>query len=215
MITRRSLLLIGLGFAALPAVGIALEDMAQAGDDPVPSEPWAKALIDAATGQIGVTVRYDPSYRRIGFPNGDVPMESGVCTDVVVRAYRTAFGFDHQAAVNADMRKAFRRYPKKWGLKRPDRNIDHRRVHNLATFWTRRGAALPDPKGLADWQPGDLVAQRLPGNLPHLGIVADTRDTVSGRLRVIHNIGDGTQIEDILAKFEITGRYRFAPARFA
>ncbi len=86
------------------------------------------------------------------------------------------------------MRKAFRRYPRKWGLKRTDRNIDHRRVLNLATFWTRRGASLPLPSGLADWQPGDLVTQRLPGDLPHLGIVADTRDQTSGRLRVIHNI---------------------------
>jgi uncharacterized protein len=178
------------------------------------AEDWAKQLTDAAREQLGVTTIYDPAYVKLGFPGGDVPMERGVCTDVIVRAYRRAFGFDHQKAVNVDMKQAFSQYPTRWGAKGTDRNIDHRRVPNLQVFWKRKGAALSVPSSLTDWQPGDLVTQMLPGNLPHVGIVLAERDETSGNPLVIHNIGSGTRLEDILPRFTMTGRYRFSPDLF-
>ena len=136
--------------------------------DPLEAEPWAQKLISAAEDQIGVTVIYDPAYVGLSFPNGDLPRERGVCTDVVIRAYRDAFGFDLQEEVNADMKRNFKAYPKNWGLKRPDRNIDHRRVPNLRAFFERKATSLSvsdDPSG---YLPGDIVSQMLPGNLaPH------------------------------------------------
>jgi hypothetical protein len=172
---------------------------------------WPERLIFAARLQIGVTVRYDPAYTRLDFPGGDVPREIGVCTDVIIRAYRDAFGLDLQALVNADMRRAFAEYPRKWGLSRPDPSIDHRRVLNLRVYLARRGhevrSELLAPEVFA---PGDLATQILPSNLPHIGIVSDRR-AESGRLMMIHNIGIGAQENDVLAQFPLTGRYRFAP----
>lgn len=198
---------------ALP-VSAGLAACAEAAPAAAPAEPWAKRLIDAARSQIGVTRLYDPAYVRLDFPNGDVPPDRGVCTDVVIRAYRAGLGHDLQAVVNADMRAAFSAYPRRWGLSRPDRNIDHRRVPNLQTFWRRRGAALETPSVPTIWAPGDLVTQLIGGNLPHVGVVSDRR-TASGRLLVIHNAGRGTQEEDILELWPVTGRFRYAPARFA
>jgi uncharacterized protein len=172
-------------------------------------EPWAVKLIDAARRQVGVTLRYDPSYARLKFPNGDVPREVGVCTDVVIRAYRDAFGFDLQSAVNADMKRNFAAYPKTWGLKRPDSNIDHRRVPNLRVFLKRKGAEMERSNDGSVWRPGDIVTHNLPGNLPHIGIVSNEMNAAGTAPLVIHNIGGGTQIEDTLFAFEITGRYRF------
>jgi uncharacterized protein len=174
-----------------------------------PVEPWAGKLIRAARAQVGVTLRYDPSYTRLTFPNGDVPREIGVCTDVVIRAYRDAFGFDLQSAVNADMKRNFSAYPKIWGLKGADSNIDHRRVPNLRVFLKRKGAELEVSSDGAAYEPGDLVTQNLPGNLPHIGIVSDTMNTAETAPLVIHNIGGGAQIEDTLFAFDITGHYRF------
>lgn len=174
-------------------------------------EPWAQKLIDAAASQIGVTVAYDPSYTRLDFPNGDVPRQSGVCTDVVIRAYRDAFGVDLQRLVNADMKASFASYPKIWGLSRPDRNIDHRRVPNLETFLKRQEMALPVSDDPTTWQPGDLFTQRLPGNLPHIGIVAARLASDGVTPMVIHNVGAGAQIEDILFRFPVTGHFRFPP----
>lgn len=173
------------------------------------AEPWADKLIAAARAQIGVTVRYDPAYTRLNFPNGDVPRERGVCTDVVVRAYRDAFAFDLQSAVNADMKRNFSVYPRLWGLKRADPNIDHRRVPNLRAFFKRNGAALELSSHGSAYQPGDLVTQNLPGNLPHIAIVSDSMNSAGTAPLVIHNIGVGAQIEDSLFAFEITGHYRF------
>jgi uncharacterized protein len=181
---------------------------------PGTAQTWAQKLIEAAEAQVGVTVIYDPAYVRLAFPGGDVPEERGVCTDVIIRAFRAAFGFDHQKAVNADMRRSFGAYPKNWGLKRPDPNIDHRRVGNLQAFWKRRGAKLPVPSALGDWQPGDIVTQMLPGNLPHMGILTASRSEESGKLLVAHNIGAGARVEDVLDRYEITGRYRFGPDLF-
>jgi uncharacterized protein YijF (DUF1287 family) len=165
-------------------------------------------LIQGAYGQVGVTLRYDPSYVSIPFPGGDVPIDRGVCTDVIVRAYRSV-GVDLQLLVNQDMRKAFAAYPRKWGLSRPDANIDHRRVDNLAVFFARHGQSLPVSKDAADYKPGDIVAWKLPDGRPHIGLVSDR--SADGRPLVVHNIGAGAQVEDILFAFTITGHYRYAP----
>jgi uncharacterized protein len=169
----------------------------------------AASLIAAARKQVGVTLSYDPSYSRLAFPNGDVPRSKGVCTDVVIRAYRDALGIDLQALVNADMRIAFSAYPKRWGLSRPDSNIDHRRVPNLQTFLTRKGAALPLPDTVADWNPGDVFTSIVGGSLPHIGIVSNRRSALTGRPLVIHNIGRGAREEDILFAQRLTARYRW------
>ena len=165
-------------------------------------------LITAARSQVGVTLTYDPAYSRLAFPNGDVPRIKGVCTDVIIRAYRDAFGLDLQALLNEDMKRAFGAYPKRWGLRTTDRNIDHRRVPNLQTFLTRQQAKLPIPAEPSGWRAGDIVTSLVGGTLPHIGIVSD-RLARSGRPLVIHNIGAGTREEDALFNHKITGRYRW------
>jgi uncharacterized protein YijF (DUF1287 family) len=165
-------------------------------------------LVAAAVEQTRHRVTYDGSYRVIAYPNGDVPATIGVCTDVIIRAYR-AVGVDLQRLVHEDMRSAFSSYPNLWGLQRPDRNIDHRRVPNLQTFFTRRNAALRRSRDAAAYEAGDLVTWMLPGNLPHIGIVSSTRAS-SGRLMLVHNIGRGPQLEDVLFAYDVTGHYRYA-----
>ncbi len=168
-----------------------------------------KKLVTAARSQIGVTLVYDPSYSKIAFPGGDVPRFKGVCTDVIVRAYRDGLNLDLQALVHADMRSAFGAYPKNWGLKTTDSNIDHRRVPNLQTFLKRQNAEQPiDADGLS-YLAGDVVTQMLPGNKPHIAIVSDTLNDDGSRPLLIHNIGWGTRMEDILFAFSITGHYRY------
>jgi uncharacterized protein len=163
-------------------------------------------ILRNAHDQVGVTIHYDPSYQTIAFPGGDVPLDRGVCTDVVVRAYRSV-GIDLQLLVNQDMKQAFHAYPRLWRLSRPDPNIDHRRVQNLATFFTRHGTVLPTSSDARDYTPGDIVTWRLPGGQPHIGLVSDQeRD---GRRLVVHNIGSGAKLEDILFAYQITGHYRF------
>lgn len=168
----------------------------------------AQRLVSAARWQVGVTLRYDPAYSVLRFPNGDVDRAKGVCTDVVIRAFRDALGADLQALVNADMRANFKAYPKNWGLGRPDRNIDHRRVPNLATYWRRQGASLPVTDNPADWRPGDIFTQMVGGRLPHTGIVSDRKDTTGVPL-VLHNIGGGTREEDALFDHRLTGHFRW------
>ena len=170
--------------------------------------PRVGKLIAAARRQIGITTTYDPAYSVLSFPNGDVPRHKGVCTDVVIRAYRDAFGIDLQALVNADMKRAFKAYPKRWGLRAADKNIDHRRVPNLQTFFGRAGAKKGLMAAGTDWQPGDIFTCIVNGSLPHIGIVSDRR-TLGGNPLVIHNIGAGTQEEDALFAYRVTGRYRF------
>ncbi len=167
-------------------------------------------LIQSAHAQVGVTLRYDPSYVSIPFPGGDVPMDRGVCTDVIVRAYRSV-GIDLQLLVNQDMRKAFPSYPRRWGLSRPDPNIDHRRVDNLAVFFARHGRSLPVTKDASDYKPGDLVTWKLADGRPHIGLVSDR--SVDGRPLLVHNIGAGAQVEDVLFAFAITGHYRYLPGK--
>lgn len=166
-------------------------------------------LVAGAKSQVGVTRVYDSSYRQLRYPGGDVPPERGVCADVIVRAFRHA-GLDLQVLVHEDMKASFGSYPRNWGLRRPDANIDHRRVPNLATFFRRRGASLRVSQQGADYQPGDVVTWRLPGvGLPHIGIVSDVPEPGTDRYRMVHNIGAGAQMEDVLFAFEVTGHFRW------
>ncbi|MDR3212835.1 MAG: DUF1287 domain-containing protein [Azoarcus sp.] len=165
-------------------------------------------LVQDARSQIGKTLHYDPAYTKIAYPMGDVPLVRGVCTDVVIRALRRQ-GVDLQQKVHEDMRKNFREYPNesRWGLKKPDANIDHRRVPNLRRYFERQGYARTD----RNFRPGDIVTWELRPGVGHIGIVSDKEDPSGKRLLVIHNIGDGTQEEDVLYEFTITGLYRIAP----
>ncbi len=172
------------------------------------------AVATAARAQIGVTTGYDPAYRKLDYPGGDVPESTGVCCDVVIRALRKSHELDLQKLVHEDMKANFAAYPKNWGLKKTDRNIDHRRVPNLQTFFKRKGWSLPVTQQAADYQPGDLVTCTLPGNLPHIMVVSD-RKSPPGVPLVIHNIGSGTKEEDRLFSFTLTGHYqvKVVPAR--
>ena len=194
--SRRAVLGAGLCFGALGLAGRAA------------AATTAERLVAAARRQVGVTLAYDPAYSTLAFPNGDVDRAKGVCTDVLIRAYRDALGIDLQALVNADMKGDFGAYPKNWGLRRPDRNIDHRRVPNLATSWTRQRARLPVSSDPADWRPGDIFTSMTGGRFPHTGIVSD-RTTAAGRPLVIHNIGRGAREEDALFDHPLTGHFRW------
>ena len=173
---------------------------------------FEQALVAAALDRTRHTVRYDGSYHAIAYPGGDVPAETGVCTDVIVRSYRTV-GIDLQQLVHEDMAAHFAAYPSRriWGLAAPDPNIDHRRVPNLQTYFRRHGQELPVTANARDYAPGDLVTWTLPGNLPHIGIVTDRRGSVSGRPLIVHNIGAGPKLEEMLFDYPITGHYRFVP----
>lgn len=170
----------------------------------------AEALVAAAKTQVGVTLHYDARYEKLSYPGGDVPIRRGVCTDVVVRAYRT-LGVDLQQLVHQDMSQAWSAYPKLWQLKRPERNIDHRRVPNLATWFARHGQQLAVSRQARNYRPGDIVTWMVNVKLPHIGIVAD-QNSAAGVPLVIHNIGSGTKVEDVLFAYPITGHYRFNPA---
>lgn len=208
MLSRRRFLNHSLIIAALPL--FYGQAQAEAGFVPSPSSQSANKLVVSARKQIGVTVFYDGAYIKIRYPGGDVPRERGVCTDVIIRAYRDAFGHDLQKVVHDDMSTHFSAYPKLWGLTRPDSNIDHRRVPNLQTFLRRNHAELPKNTALHYLQPGDLVTMMLPGNLPHIAIVSDQK-TENSRPLIIHNVGRGTREEDFLGQFPITGIYRYIP----
>ncbi len=164
-------------------------------------------LVSGAREQVGVTLSYDPAYRRLAYPGGDVPMQTGVCTDVVIRALRLQ-GLDLQKAVHEDMAANFSAYPKQWGLKRPDRNIDHRRVPNLMTWFRRQGMALAVTREAGAYRAGDIVTWDLGRGQTHIGIVSD-RLSATGEPLILHNIGAGTREEAILFRFPITGHYRF------
>ena len=164
-------------------------------------------FVEAARSQIGKTLFYDSSYQTLSYPNGDVPIDRGVCTDVIIRALRVAYNYDLQQFVHEDMRQNFSKYPKIWGLKRPDRNIDHRRVPNLKTFFQRKGWSLPVSTQVSKFKAGDIVTCIVPPHLPHMMIVGDRVNRNKIPL-VIHNIGSGTQEEDLLFEFQITGHYR-------
>ncbi|MGB2742558.1 MAG: DUF1287 domain-containing protein [Cognaticolwellia sp.] len=157
-------------------------------------------------------VIYDGSYVSLAYPNGDVPSGTGVCTDVIIRAYR-AIGTDLQKLVHEDMRANFALYPSKriWNLNSTDRNIDHRRVPNLQTYFERQGGSLVISADKADYNVGDIVTWMLPGNLPHIGMVIDQVNVETGNKMIVHNIGQGPRIEDMIFDYKITGHYRFEP----
>ncbi|HHV2119520.1 TPA: DUF1287 domain-containing protein [Escherichia coli] len=164
-------------------------------------------MADGARQQIGSTLFYDPAYLQLTYPGGDVPQERGVCSDVVIRALRSQ-KVDLQKLVHEDMAKNFAAYPQKWQLKRPDSNIDHRRVPNLETWFTRHDKTRPTSKNPSDYQAGDIVSWRLDNGLAHIGVVSDgfARD---GTPLVIHNIGAGAQEEDVLFSWRMVGHYRY------
>ncbi|MDP6544606.1 MAG: DUF1287 domain-containing protein [Phycisphaerae bacterium] len=163
-------------------------------------------IVAAARGQVGRTVTYDPSYVRLGYPMGDVPIDRGVCTDVVIRALRYAIDTDLQKLLHEDMTTAFSEYPTMWGLRKPDRNIDHRRVPNLRRYFERTGYSVGVSRNKLDYLPGDLVTCDV-SRRPHIMIVSD-RKTSDGVPLVIHNIGRGAKEENRLFEFRITGHYR-------
>ena len=168
-------------------------------------------LSAAAIERTRTTVKYDSAYRIIPYPMGDVPADRGVCSDVVVRSFRT-LGIDLQKLVHEDMRENFSAYPPLWGLTRPDSNIDHRRVPNLEAFFTRQGARLAMSSDPRDFRPGDIVAWNLKGEagfLAHIGVVTD-QVGASGWPMVVHNIGAGPKLEDVLFAWPMTGRYRYS-----
>jgi uncharacterized protein len=167
-------------------------------------------IVEAARKQVGVTLSYDPAYAAMKYPGGDVPAERGVCTDVVIRALREALEMDLQKLVHEDMKANFAKYPKIWGLKGTDRNIDHRRVPNLMTFFKRKHIALgvPDVDDKEKFLPGDIVTCTVPPHLPHIMIISD-RKNADGVPLVIHNIGGGAREEDRLNDFPLTGHFRW------
>ena len=172
--------------------------------------PTVKRVITAAKMQTTVTRSYDPAYTVIDYPSGDVPRERGVCTDVVIRAFRDGAQVDLQKEVHEDMTRAFAAYPQRWGLSKPDKNIDHRRVPNLMTYFTRQKKSLPITRSGHDYQPGDVVTWDLNGKgLTHIGLVTDEWSEASGQYKIVHNIGRGAQLEDVLFDWEITGHYRY------
>lgn len=176
------------------------------------SEPAAtasiRAVVEAARGQVGVTTLYDPAYVQLAYPGGDVPRERGVCTDVVIRAFRAA-GVDLQQTVHEDMRRSFKAYPKRWGLSRPDPNIDHRRVPNLMVYFERQGKSVAISAESAEYLAGDVVTWDLGGGVPHIGVVSTDVDPVTNRRLIVHNIGQGARLEDVLFSWTITGHYRY------
>ena len=178
----------------------------------VDESEFENSLVTAAIERTRHQVTYDGAYRSIPYPGGDVPANIGVCSDVIIRSYRQ-LGVDLQQLVHEDMKLDFEAYPSHriWGMNNPDSNIDHRRVPNLQAYFTRHGKVLPISEAYKDYHPGDIVTWMLPGNLPHIGIVTNQTLPKTGEPLIVHNIGRGPQLEDMLFDFDITGHYRFDP----
>ena len=174
-----------------------------------PSAAFGNELSNSALARLNPNVEYVAAYKKIGYPWGDVSQDTGVCTDVVIRSYRS-LGIDLQSMVHEDMRQAFSAYPSRkiYGLKKADPNIDHRRVVNLEAFFERVGAAIPLG---SDYQPGDVITWRLSGGEPHIGVVVNRRDPKTGNPMIVHNLGAGVRAEDLLDYAQPHGAYRFAP----
>lgn len=154
-------------------------------------------------------VVYDPSYFNISYPNGDIPADKGVCTDVVIRAYRR-LGIDLQKEVHEDMKRHFHKYPKRWGMSAPDRNIDHRRVPNLMVFFSRHGKVKTITQDANDYLPGDIICWDLGRGLTHIGIVVNRKSTDGKRFLIVHNIGNGQVLSDCLFVYRIIGHYSYS-----
>ncbi len=200
-----------LGISALLALLLSLPGVTQGGG-PTRSDrsTFLLKLVAAAVERTQHIVRYDPGYVRLTYPGGDVPPETGVCTDEIIRAYRTV-GVDLQKEVHEDMAANFSAYPSHaiWGARKPDKNIDHRRVPNLQVFFERKGEALPISDRAEDYRPGDLVTWDLGNGRTHIGIMVDQKALLTRRYMIEHNIGAGPQIEDVLFDWKITGHYRY------
>jgi hypothetical protein len=169
----------------------------------------ALQLSDAAIALTAQKVTYDPAYVRLAYPNGDVPANTGVCTDVVIRAFRKAFKIDLQKEVHEDMKANFSLYPKNWGRKTTDRNIDHRRVYNLMVFFKRKGLEKAISNNAEDYKPGDIVCWILPKNLAHIGLVTNHKSADGKRYLIVHNVGAGQVMEDLLFAWKIIGHYQY------
>lgn len=172
------------------------------------SQDFCSLLSNAGIALTHDSVAYDPSYYSIGYPNGDVPADKGVCTDLIIRAYRRV-GIDLQKEVHEDMKSNFNLYPTNWGLKQPDKNIDHRRVPNLMTFFERHGKSMQVSSKPKDYSPGDVVTWDLGGGVTHVGLVVDKKSADGTRNLIAHNIEYGQQLSDCLFSFRITGHYRY------
>ncbi len=172
------------------------------------SSPILRLIVDDALEQTTYTRTYDPSYVKLNYPNGDVASDRGVCSDVIVRAFRKG-GLDLQKAVHEDMARNFAAYPHVWNLTKPDPNIDHRRVQNLATYFTRQGKAREITMNPKDYQPGDVVVWDTGGGSPHIGIVSNVLSDTAERFYIVHNIGAGAKLEDALFSWSIIGHYRY------
>jgi uncharacterized protein YijF (DUF1287 family) len=171
-------------------------------------EVGVQILSDAAIELTRQRVTYDPSYFSISYPNGDIPSDKGVCTDVVIRAFRKT-GIDLQKEVHEDMKSNFTLYPKNWGLKTTDKNIDHRRVPNLMKFFERKGTVKNKSTNPNDYKPGDIICWNLSGGITHIGIVVDRKSSDKKRYMIVHNIGAGQVLEDCMFDFRIIGHYRY------
>ena len=171
------------------------------------ASPQLKQMLEGAIAQAGVTTEYDPAYVALEYPGGDVPEKTGVCSDVVVRAFRKA-GIDLQKEVHEDIKAARSEYPTRWGAIGPDKNIDHRRVLNLMKYFERKGKSLPISDAATDYQPGDIVAWELTSGVDHIGIVTNMLSESADRYLIVHNIGAGTRIEDVMFRWTIKGHYR-------
>lgn len=171
-------------------------------------DSFAEKLSNAAISIIDDEIVYTPSYVAIKYPNGDVPVKTGVCTDVIIRAYRK-LGIDLQKEVHEDMKANFSKYPKTWGLSKTDTNIDHRRVPNLEVFFERKGEKLKATQNASDYKTGDLVTWMINGKLPHIGIVTHLKSSDGKRNLIIHNVGGGQVLQDCLFSWEIVGHYRY------
>lgn len=182
----------------------------QPGSVSAAQKTFLQQLSAAAIERTHHTVRYDPKYVRIAYPGGDVPADTGVCTDEVIRSYR-ALGIDLQKEVHEDIAANFKLYPNhlRWMTFSPDTNIDHRRVPNLMVFFSRKGTSLPITQRPEDYSPGDLVTWDLGGGVPHIGIVVDQKSAGTRRYMVVHNIGQGPRMEDVVFNWKITGHYRY------
>lgn len=176
--------------------------------DAISHGDFLRHLVAAAIERTHHSVRYVSGYVRMGYPGGDVPPDTGVCTDEIIRSYR-AVGVDLQKEVHEDMLRNFAAYPNRWGRTHPDSNIDHRRVPNLMVFFERKGETLPITARAEDYAPGDLVTWDLGRGVPHIGIVVDQKSRGSGRSMIVHNIGEGPKMEDVLFSWKITGHYRY------
>ena len=206
---RRTFFITWIAFGTL-AASFCIRPSAQSPSPSAAAHQFTQKLVAAAIERTHHAVRYDPAYVRIPYPNGDVPADTGVCTDEIIRSYR-AVGVDLQKEVHEDMQQNFSAYPRTWHwlLARPDTNIDHRRVPNLMVFFGRKGETLKITNDASDYSPGDLVTWNLGGNVPHIGIVVDKKSPQTARYLIVHNIGQGPQLEDVLFHWKITGHFRY------